>query len=166
MDVREIEEAVGGPLAIRLLARYSLVPKVSCCAQARGRVQEVAVTAKNGYSRDVIRVRKGIPLRIIFDRQESDDCSARVVPTSEAAGHWWHVHHVAQICAESGRRIRFRVGINMPRDTLAPRLWRSRHRRSMQTGAANIWRSRDRFHEHKPHKEPRMKRISNNHMLG
>ena len=34
-------------------------------------VQRVEVTVRGGYSPDVIRVRQGVPLEIVFDRQES-----------------------------------------------------------------------------------------------
>ncbi len=33
---------------------------------------------EGGYSPDVIRVREGVLLRLLFDRQESSDCTARV----------------------------------------------------------------------------------------
>lgn len=36
------------------------------------------MVVKGGYSPDV-RVRAGIPLRLRFDRQESGDCTARVI---------------------------------------------------------------------------------------
>jgi Cu+-exporting ATPase len=42
-------------------------------------VQEIEVTVKGGYSPDIIRVKKGVPLRLIFNRQEAGDCSSRVV---------------------------------------------------------------------------------------
>src|SRR6266498_267803 len=32
-----------------------------------------------GYSPDVIRVRQGVPLEVVFDRQETGDCTSRVV---------------------------------------------------------------------------------------
>ena len=44
-----------------------------------GNVQEVTVTVKGGYSPDLVRVRQGVPLRIVFDRQESGECTSRVV---------------------------------------------------------------------------------------
>ncbi len=34
---------------------------------------------KGGYSPNLIRVQEGVPLRLVFDRQENSDCSARVV---------------------------------------------------------------------------------------
>ncbi len=52
---------------------------------ARG-VQEVRVTVHGGYSPNRIRVRAGTPVRITFDRQESGDCTSRVVFPDFGAG--------------------------------------------------------------------------------
>ena len=44
-----------------------------------GGVQRLEVTVKGGYSPEVIRVRQGVPVELTFDRQESGDCTSRVV---------------------------------------------------------------------------------------
>ncbi|MGH7560675.1 MAG: cupredoxin domain-containing protein [Gemmatimonadales bacterium] len=44
-----------------------------------GRTQEVVVTVEGGYDPAVIRVRHGVPVRIIFDRREASGCSEEVV---------------------------------------------------------------------------------------
>ena len=44
-----------------------------------GGVQEVRVTVRGGYSPNRIRARTGVPMRPVFDRQESGDCTSRVV---------------------------------------------------------------------------------------
>ncbi len=54
-------------------------PKKVSNASVRGGVQQVDITVKGGYSPDVIRVRQGVPLRLNFDRQETGDCTSRVV---------------------------------------------------------------------------------------
>ena len=41
--------------------------------------QEAAVTVRSGYDPQVIRVRAGVPLRLTFDRQETNSCSDEVV---------------------------------------------------------------------------------------
>jgi plastocyanin domain-containing protein len=41
--------------------------------------QEAFIVVKGGYSPDTIRVTAGRPVRLIFNRQESDPCSERVV---------------------------------------------------------------------------------------
>jgi Cu+-exporting ATPase len=54
-------------------------PRRARPAQLEGGVQRAAVTVKGGYSPDVITARQGVPLEMVFDRQESGDCTSRVV---------------------------------------------------------------------------------------
>jgi plastocyanin domain-containing protein len=42
-------------------------------------VQEIAITVKGGYSPDTILVQAGKPVRLLFYRDETADCSERVV---------------------------------------------------------------------------------------
>jgi len=42
-------------------------------------VQEIRVVVKGGYTPDVIVVKKGIPVRINFYRDETSDCSDTIV---------------------------------------------------------------------------------------
>jgi len=62
-----------------LLAWYFFGPKKSRQAELADGVQIIKVTVKGGYSPDVIQVASGVPVRLLFDRQESGDCSSRVV---------------------------------------------------------------------------------------
>ncbi len=41
--------------------------------------QEALVVVSGGYSPDTIRVEAGRPVRLIFERQEADPCSERVI---------------------------------------------------------------------------------------
>jgi P-type Cu+ transporter len=61
------------------LSWFFFGPKQARRAELRGGIQEVEITVKGGYSPDLIRVREGVPLRLVFDRQENNDCSSRVV---------------------------------------------------------------------------------------
>jgi len=71
---------VAGGLALTgLLGWFFFGPKKAHSADLVGNVQEVTVTVKGGYSPDQVRVRQGVPLRIVFDRQESGECTSRVV---------------------------------------------------------------------------------------
>jgi len=47
--------------------------------QEESRFQEVRVTVKGGYEPDVIVVKKGIPVRLNFYRDETADCSDTIV---------------------------------------------------------------------------------------
>ena len=42
-------------------------------------VQEAFIVVKGGYSPKVVRVTAGRPVRLVFNRQESDPCSERVM---------------------------------------------------------------------------------------
>jgi hypothetical protein len=61
------------------LAWFFFGPRKARAAQLVGNVQEVEVTVRGGYSPDLVRARQGVPLRIVFDRKESGDCTSRVV---------------------------------------------------------------------------------------
>jgi len=75
-DVLIVTAAAGLTAA---LAWFFFGPKKVRLADIQGGVQEVVVTVKGGYSPDRIRVRQGVPLRLLFDRRESGECTARVV---------------------------------------------------------------------------------------
>jgi plastocyanin domain-containing protein len=44
-----------------------------------GGVQEVTITVHGGYEPAEVRLRKGVPARLVFDRQETSSCSEEVV---------------------------------------------------------------------------------------
>ncbi|MFQ5865637.1 MAG: heavy metal translocating P-type ATPase [bacterium] len=79
MPIAEIAVTLGGVGAIAFLAWFFFGPRQAQAAQVKGNIQEIQITVKGGYSPDIIRVRKGVPLRLVFDRQEAGDCSSRVV---------------------------------------------------------------------------------------
>ncbi|WP_238154467.1 heavy metal translocating P-type ATPase [Ornithinimicrobium sufpigmenti] len=58
---------------------YFFGPKKSRRAELEGGRQVVTVTVKGGYSPDLVEVVQGVPVRLVFDRQESGDCSSRLV---------------------------------------------------------------------------------------
>ena len=79
MSVIDIGVTVSGLVVIFFLAWFFFGPKKAKKAEVKDGVQEVRITVKGGYSPDVIRVKEGVPLRLVFDRQEASDCSDRVV---------------------------------------------------------------------------------------
>lgn len=44
-----------------------------------GGVQEVTIAVRGGYEPAVVKVRKGVPVRMTFERQETSGCSEEVV---------------------------------------------------------------------------------------
>jgi len=79
MEVMTITVLLGAIALTGIIGWYFFGPKKSHRASLDDGVQVVNVTVKGGYSPDVIEVVAGIPVRIVFDRQESGDCSSRVV---------------------------------------------------------------------------------------
>ncbi len=61
------------------LAWFFFGPREASHAVLRGGVQELTVVVKGGYQPDLIRVRQGVPVRLVFDRQETGDCTSHVV---------------------------------------------------------------------------------------
>ena len=59
---------------------FFMAPKaaVSARTEASG-VQQVGITVEGGYSPSVVRVRKGAPVRLTFDRREKSPCSDEVI---------------------------------------------------------------------------------------
>ena len=70
--------AVGAGL-IAVLSWFFFHRRAATAAVERAGVQEVRITVRGGYSPDVIQARTGLPLRIVFDRQEDGDCSSKVL---------------------------------------------------------------------------------------
>ena len=70
---------VGGALAIAGLLLFFFGRRTAAGTELRAGRQQVEVTVRGGYSPNLIRARQGVPLRLIFDRQEAGECTARVV---------------------------------------------------------------------------------------
>jgi Cu+-exporting ATPase len=77
--VAEILVTAAGAAAIAALARFFFGPREARGAELRDGRQEIEIAVKGGYSPNLIRVREGVPLRLVFDRQETGDCTSRVV---------------------------------------------------------------------------------------
>ena len=79
MSAAQIVVTLVGGLTIAVLARFFFRSRAAVEAVEQAGVQEVRVVVRGGYSPDVIQARTGLPVRIVFDRQEDGDCSSRVV---------------------------------------------------------------------------------------
>lgn len=80
MDTTEIIVLTGGIGLIILTLWYffGAREKVSVAENESG-IQEISVTVKGGYSPDVIVVKKEIPVRLNFYRDETSSCSEQIV---------------------------------------------------------------------------------------
>lgn len=80
MTAAQVVVTVLGPAAIGWVLWYFLWSRGSAAlAGQSGGVQEIAVTVKGGYQPDTILVQAGKPVRLRFYRDETADCSERVV---------------------------------------------------------------------------------------
>ena len=80
MDWHEIAVVIGGIIAIVFVLWYFFGERERVAASiAESGVQEIKVTVKGGYSPDVIAVKKGVPVRLNFYRDETASCSEQVV---------------------------------------------------------------------------------------
>ncbi len=79
MNVSDVAVVAADVVAAAGLGWWFFGPKPATEAAVAGGVQEVRVTVRGGYVPNRIRVKAGVPVRIVFDRQESGDCTSRVV---------------------------------------------------------------------------------------
>lgn len=80
MDTTEIFVVIGGIGLIILVLWYFFGERQQVAAsENEAGVQEVDVTVKGGYSPDVIVVKRGVPVRLNFYRDETASCSEQVV---------------------------------------------------------------------------------------
>jgi len=80
MDTTEIVVIIGGAALIALTLWYFFGEREATEANvSENGVQEIKITVKGGYSPDVIVVKKGVPVRLNFYRDETSTCSEQVV---------------------------------------------------------------------------------------
>ncbi len=73
----------GGAAAVAWVNWYFFVagrgPASAASANRNAEVQEITIAVRGGYAPAAVRVRRGAPLRLHFDRQETSGCSEEVV---------------------------------------------------------------------------------------
>jgi plastocyanin domain-containing protein len=79
MDLTETLVVVGAGAAIVLVLWYFFGGREAAATVSAAGVQEVKITVRGGYSPDVVVVKRGVPVRIAFYRDETSSCSEQVV---------------------------------------------------------------------------------------
>ena len=79
MDAAALAVTTGGAALCVLIAWFFFGRRRARVATVHDGVQQTTIVVKGGYSPNVIRLREGVPARLVFDRQESGDCTSRVV---------------------------------------------------------------------------------------
>lgn len=120
MPIVDIVVLVVAIAAIATLGWYFFAPRRAHSAEASGGVQRLQITVRGGYSPNVIQVRQGVPVEIDFDRQESGDCTSRVVfPDLQlSAALPAHEHTTVRFTPTRAGSFGFACGMNMMHGTL------------------------------------------------
>ena len=80
MDTTEILVVIGGVALIVFVLWYFFGEREGIAAAiGMSGMQEIKVTVRGGYSPDVIVVKKDVPVRLNFYRDETSSCSEQVV---------------------------------------------------------------------------------------
>jgi Cu+-exporting ATPase len=120
MSIADIAVLFGSVLAIAGLGWFFFAPRKAHTAELAGGVQRVEVTVRGGYHPDVIRVRQGLPVELVFDRQESGECTSRVVFGDFALSAALPAHERTTVRLTPGKAgsFGFACGMNMVHGTL------------------------------------------------
>ncbi|MFD0508797.1 cupredoxin domain-containing protein [Streptomyces chiangmaiensis] len=79
MGALEVVVVLASAVLIAALGWYFFGPRRAGAARLEDGVQRVVVTVRGGYNPDLIKVRQGTPVELVFDRQEAGECTSRVV---------------------------------------------------------------------------------------
>jgi P-type Cu+ transporter len=79
VHVEDLVAVLAAAAAMAGLGWFFFGPRKGQAAALASGVQRATVMVRGGYSPERLRVRQGIPLELTFDRQESGDCTSRVV---------------------------------------------------------------------------------------
>jgi Cu+-exporting ATPase len=115
VNVQDIVVVVTAVALSGALAWFFFGPRRARAAELVGDVQQVRVTVRGGYSPDLVRVRQGVPLRIVFDRQESGECASRVVFPDFAVNRPLpaYAQTTVQLVPDRAGQFGFACGMNM-----------------------------------------------------
>lgn len=97
-------------------------PEVKGAATVNGDVQEITVQVNGNYNPNVIEVKKGVPLKITFERHSNSGCDSQIsipdinvfqnLPTDGT------VTFTIPVPNEAGKTITFTCGMNMLKGTI------------------------------------------------
>lgn len=121
MNAAELAVAIGGLAAIAWVNWWFFVAgeRTATVAPNSG-PQEVTVVVRGGYEPKRIRVRAGQPVRLVFDRQETNSCSEEVVFPDFGVRRFLPPFQktAVELRPEHTGRFEFTCGMSMLRGTL------------------------------------------------
>ncbi|QIY53576.1 HAD-IC family P-type ATPase [Streptomyces sp. RPA4-5] len=120
MGIAGISVVIAAAVVITGLGWFFFGPRRARTARMEGGVQRIEVTVRGGYSPDVIRVRQGMPVELVFDRQESGECTSRVVfpDLRVSAGLPAYARTTVRVSPDRAGSFGFACGMNMIHGTL------------------------------------------------
>ncbi|MFD8079408.1 heavy metal translocating P-type ATPase [Streptomyces sp. NPDC059718] len=120
MGALDLVVVIASVILIAALGWYFFGPRRARSARLEDGVQRVEVTVRGGYSPNVIRVRQGTPIEVVFDRQEAGECTSRVVfpELKVAAGLPAHTRTTVRLSPEKEGSYSFDCGMHMIHGTL------------------------------------------------
>ncbi|MGQ4420010.1 HAD-IC family P-type ATPase [Streptomyces sp. SAS_269] len=120
MGALDIVVGLASAALVGALGWYFFGPRRAGAARLDGGVQRVEVTVRGGYSPDLIKVRQGTPVEVVFDRQEAGECTSRVVfpDLQVGAGLPAHTRTTVRLNPDRPGSFGFACGMNMIHGTL------------------------------------------------
>lgn len=122
MSAAELLVVLGGLGAIAWVNWYFfLADRASAqAAVGSGGAQEVTITVRGGYDPARVVVKKGVPVRLVFDRQETSGCSEEVVLPEFGIRKYLPAHRktAVELTPERAGSFDFTCGMSMLRGTL------------------------------------------------
>src|SRR6185437_14813183 len=120
MNSADMLVVVAAVAALAGLGWFFFGPRKATAAVLAGGVQRPEVTVKGGYRPEVIRVRQGVPVELTFDRQETGDCTSRVVFPDFLASATLPAYQRTTVRLDPGEagEFGFACGMNMIHGTL------------------------------------------------
>ncbi|WP_241746260.1 cupredoxin domain-containing protein [Streptomyces lydicus] len=120
MGVADMTVVIAAAVVIAGLGWFFFGPRRARAARMEGGLQRIEVTVRGGYRPDVIRVRQGVPVEFVFDRQESGECTSRVVfpELQVSAALPAHTRTTVRVSPDRTGTFGFACGMNMVHGTL------------------------------------------------
>jgi plastocyanin domain-containing protein len=122
MSATEWLVVLGGTAAIVWVNWYFFLAERSAASASvgAGGVQEVTIRVKGGYEPAEVRVKRGAPVRLVFDRQETNGCSEEVVFPDFGVRRFLPAHRktTVEISPDRAGSFEFTCGMSMLRGRL------------------------------------------------
>ncbi|GAU69191.1 copper-transporting P-type ATPase [Streptomyces sp. NBRC 110611] len=120
MGVADVVVVVAAAGLIAALGWFFFGPRKARAATVEDGVQRAEVTVRGGYHPDVILLRQGVPAELVFDRQETGECTSRVVfpDLHVSAALPAYTRTTVRVSPERAGWFGFACGMNMIRGTL------------------------------------------------